>query len=58
MAKKPEDVLREGVRDTLGNQVLMIIELQAENAILRERIAELTPPPEPSGVASTSVIPG
>ena len=58
MAKKPEDVLREGVRDTLGNQVLMIIELQAENAILRERIAELTPSPEPSGVASTSVSPG
>lgn len=37
---KTVDVL---VREVLGNQLAQIISLQAENALLAERIAELTP---------------
>jgi sigma54-dependent transcription regulator len=47
MAKTVDEL----VRDVLGTQVIQICQLQAENALLTERIAQLTPPvpkPEPT----------
>jgi hypothetical protein len=47
MAKKLEDVLTAGVRDVLGALQFQVIALQAENAVLREQLAALQPPPVP-----------
>ncbi len=58
MAKKVDELMRDGVRNAFGEKELTIIQLQAEIAMLRERLSELEPKPEPSGVASTSVSPG
>jgi len=35
------------VTETLGAQLRMILELQAQNEALREQVASMTPPPSP-----------
>ncbi len=53
MAQLMPKTLDDLVRETLGSQVVMILQLQAENAALREQVAALTPtpagPPAPEG---------
>jgi hypothetical protein len=51
MPQSPEEALTERVRNTLGAQLLQILQLEtslaaalSDNTALRARVAELTPP--------------